>query len=169
MRLVSWNARSNVCRHTIKCRLLFIWTSAFQLLSMRLNFYFIILFNIVQDSLGYGFIPAFRQAGSKQKSDRAVLFHRLVFTSVLGLRHFRNTGRYIRIVTGLLLMQICGQFNISFFSFFFPLNYMCFCGSSLPIAHQGRQVWCSKMFSRRKKSGGEYIINNGGSASTCQH
>ena len=124
MRLVSWNARSNVCRHTIKCRLLFIWTSAFQLLSMRLNFYFIILFNIVQDSLGYGFIPAFRQAGSKQKSDRAVLFHRLVFTSVLGLRHFRNTGRYIRIVTGLLLMQICGlNWPIQHILFFFLFSF----------------------------------------------
>ena len=70
--------------------------------------FYLFLFSIVQDSLGYGFIPAFRQAGSKQKSDRAVLFHRLVFTSVLGLRHFRNTGRYITIVTGLLLMQISG-------------------------------------------------------------
>ena len=52
-----------------------------------------LLFNSVQDSLGYGFIPAFRQARSKQKSDRAVLLHRLVFTSVLRLRHFRNTGQ----------------------------------------------------------------------------
>ena len=72
------------------------------------SIFYLFLFSIVQDSLGYGFIPAFRQAGSKQKSDRAVLFHRLVFSSVLGLRHFRNTGRYITIVTGLLLMQISG-------------------------------------------------------------
>ena len=78
----------------------------------------------------------FQQLGRldlNKKSDRAVRF-----TSVLRLQHFRNTGRYIRIVTGLVLMQISGlidQCNISFFC------YLCFYGSSLPIAHQGRQVW----------------------------
>ena len=58
----------------------------------------------------------------------------------------------------LLLMQISGltdQCNRSFF------YYLCFYGSPLPIAHQGREVWWSKLFPRQKKSGGgEYIINN---------
>ena len=71
-------------------------------------YYYYFCLNIVQDFLGYGFIPAFRQARSKQKRYRAVRLHRLVFASVLRLRHFRNTGRYITIVTGLLLMQISG-------------------------------------------------------------
>ena len=45
--------------------------------------YYYFCLNIVQDFLGYGFIPAFRQARSKQKRYRAVRLHRLVFTSVL--------------------------------------------------------------------------------------
>jgi len=47
------------------------------------DYYYYYLFNIVQDSLGYGFIPAFKQARSKQKSYLAVRLHRLVFISVL--------------------------------------------------------------------------------------
>ena len=50
-------------------------------------------------------------------------------------------------------------------------SYLCFYSSSLPIAHQGRQVWWSKMFLplRKKSGGGEFISDNGGSASSCQN
>jgi len=45
------------------------------------------------ESLGYGFMPAFTQARSKQKSDWVVQLHHLVFTSVLRLQHFHNIGQ----------------------------------------------------------------------------
>ena len=41
------------------------------------------LFNIVQDSQGYGFIPAVRQARSKQKKRSGGAFHQCFATSAL--------------------------------------------------------------------------------------
>ena len=72
------------------------------------------LINIVQDSLGYDFIPAWRQARSKQAARRG--FHQCFATW-----HLCNTGPHTRIATGLLLMQLIGltgQCNISLFIVF---------------------------------------------------
>ena len=103
--------------------------SAFQLLSVRLIFLFYFFINIVQDSLGYGFIPA---VGKLDLNTKAIGRRGFVFASVLRLWHLCNIGRYIGIVTGLLLMQLIGltdQCNISI---------LLFC---VFVAHHGRQLW----------------------------
>ena len=69
---------------------------------------------IVHDSIGYGL---FQNLGRLDLNRKASGWCGLVFASVSLFWHLCNTGRYIRIVTGLLSMQLIGlteQCNVSF-------------------------------------------------------